>query len=296
MPAIDVDPQVLALGAAASAHAAEQALIHIEAETKARNPELLVALVNTLTDEGPYAYTLLSQVRPDGSVVTPILTSREEIEDIYGVIRGMTDLHEVVGLTEIRGSWYLFQDSHTIGGPSGSDVRNDRQVLGIFPSGSGAGITGELVWLRTPRSLLGAPDEVDVTASDPLLARRQVYDQYERYLGALRANDFDGVLAVIHDGASSAVRDYVAETGTLLELVGKDAHRAWFRAFLDKYEVIDVQRLSQVTEDWYVFAELRFTVQPRSGGSPMAFHTAEFHIPSKDGRFIARIGHGTEPA
>ena len=28
----------------------------------------------------------------------------------------------------------------------------------------------------------------------------------------------------------------------------------------------------------------------------LAFHTAEFFIPANDGRFIARIGHGTDPA
>jgi hypothetical protein len=27
----------------------------------------------------------------------------------------------------------------------------------------------------------------------------------------------------------------------------------------------------------------------------LAYHTAEYFVPSKDGRFIARIGHGTEP-
>jgi hypothetical protein len=44
-----------------------------------------------------------------------------------------------------------------------------------------------------------------------------------------------------------------------------------------------------------VFAELRMTVAPSDGGGPLTYHTAEYFIPSKDGRFIARIGHGTEP-
>ena len=33
----------------------------------------------------------------------------------------------------------------------------------------------------------------------------------------------------------------------------------------------------------------------RGGEGTVAFHVAEFHVPAKDGRFIARIGHGTEP-
>jgi hypothetical protein len=37
----------------------------------------------------------------------------------------------------------------------------------------------------------------------------------------------------------------------------------------------------------------------RRGASPadvVTFHTAEFFIPANDGRFIARIGHGTDLA
>jgi hypothetical protein len=229
-------------------------------------------------------------------VKLPVLTTRDEIADAYAFIRGLSDLHEVIGLTEIRGAWYLFQDNMTRGAAKGSDQLNTRQTLSIFPSGAGTGITGELVWLRLPRAQLGAPDEVDVIDDDPELARKQVFDQYARYLDALRANDVDGVLAVLHDRGASAVRDYIADSGTLAELTGTDAHRAWYHAFFEKYEIRSVQPLYQVTQDWYVFAELRITVAQRGSDRTLAFHTAEFHVPAKDGRFIARIGHGTEPS
>jgi hypothetical protein len=51
-----------------------------------------------------------------------------------------------------------------------------------------------------------------------------------------------------------------------------------------------------VTDDWYVFAELRIVAVRRGSAGTVAFNTAEFHVPAKDGRFIARIGHGTEPS
>jgi len=295
MKSIDVDPKTLEVSAAASAHAFEQAIVHVGEEIKARDPKNLGALIGSLADEGPYAYTILPEVGSDGSVKLPVLTTRDEIAGAYAFIRGLSDLHEVTGLTELRGAWYLFQDNMTRGSAKGSDQLNTRQTLSLFPSGAGTGITGELVWLRIPRSQLGAPDEVDVIDVDPQLARRQVYDQYARYLDGLQANDVDAVLAVLHDRGSSAVRDYVAETGTLAELAGKDAHRAWYGALFEKYEVRSVQPLCQITEDWYVFAELRITVAPRGSDRTLAFHTAEFHVPAKDGRFIARIGHGTEP-
>ena len=293
--AIDVDPKTLEVGATASAHAFEQAIVHVTEEINARDPKKLDALIGSLAPEGPYAYTILPEVGEDGSVKLPVLTTRDEIAGAYGFIRGMSALHEVIGLSEIRGAWYLFQDNISRGAPHGSDVLNNRQTLALFPSGAGVGITGELVWMRIPRERLGAPEEVDVIDPDPLLARRQVIDQYARYLDGLRANDLDAVLDTLHDAVASAIRDYVDDTGTLVELTGKEAHRDWYRALFDKYKIRSVQPLYQVTEDWYVFTELRLIAAPRKAGGTIAFHTAEFFIPSKDGRFIARVGHGTEP-
>lgn len=291
---IDVDPKTIEIAAAASAHAYEQAIIHITEEINARDPRKLEALIGSLAPEGPYAYTILPEVRADGSVRLPVLTTREEIAEAYAFIRGASELHEVIGLTEVRGAWYTFQDGISRGAPKGTPL-NNRQTLAIFPSGADTGITGELVWLRVPRARLGAADDVDLAIDDPLLAREQVHAQYDRYLDGLRANDLDAVLEALHDGVASAVRDYVEDTGTLAELTGKDAHRSWYRAFFDTYDVRSVQPLCQVTEDWYVFAELRITVAPRGADGELAFHTAEFHVPAKDGRFVARIGHGTEP-
>jgi hypothetical protein len=292
---VDVDPKVLASSAAASAHAYEQATTHIGEEIKARDPSNLTALIESLAPEGPYAYTILGRAGADGSVQLPILTTRDEIAEAYAFIRGLSDLHEVVGLTEIKGTWYLFQDALTVGGPKDSDIRNHRQTLGLFPSGVDHGITGELVWLRVPREQLGAPDDEVVVAEDELHGRWQVRNRFMQYVDGLAANDLDALLEPIHDGAASAVRDYVRGGGALVELSGKDQHRAWFGVLLAAYEVQSVQILHLVTEDWYAFAELRLTVARRDGGGTSAFHVAEYHVPAKDGRFIARIGHGTEP-
>jgi hypothetical protein len=292
---IDVDAKVLEASAAASAHAYDEAITHVEQEIKARDPRNLTALINTLADQGPYAYTILPEVSSEGSVRLPVLKTREQIAEAYAWVRGMSDLHAVIGLTEVRGAWYTFQDNISRGSPKGSDVTSNRQTLALFPSGDGRGITGELVWVRVPRSQLGAPDDADVAADDPLVAREQVYDQYGRYLNGLRANDPEAVVAPLHDGVASAIRDYVEGTGTLTELTGKDAHRSWYRAFFEQFEVQSVEPLCQVTEDWYVFAELRIVVGLRRSNETLAFNTAEFHLPAKDGRFIARIGHGTEP-
>ena len=68
------------------------------------------------------------------------------------------------------------------------------------------------------------------------------------------------------------LRDYVNETGTLTTLEGTDAHRAHYQAFFEKYEVRSVDVLSLVAEDWYVFAEVRFTVSARDEPGPRLQH------------------------
>jgi hypothetical protein len=95
------------------------------------------------------------------------------------------------------------------------------------------------------------------------------------------------------------MRDYVNETGTLTNLDGSEAHRSYYEALFAKYDVRSVEMLRRVAQDWYVFSELRFTVGVRDGadaGETLAFHTAEFFVTGHDGRFIVRIGHGTDPS
>ena len=295
MKAIDTDPTILRQVGETTAHAYDQAITHIEAERKGVIPELM----ETLTEDGPYGYTITPQVLPDGGVILPVISTREGIEEAYKMIRGASDLLSVNPLTEIRGTWYTFQDAISRGQRKGTDQQGAHETLGLFPSATGKGITGELVWVRVPRSVLGGADPPADVPTEEMYVRDQVFQQHDRFLQALLVGDLDGVLGTIHDRAASAVRDYVEDTGTLTALVGKEAHADYYRAFFDKYEVVSAEPLYRVAEDWYVFAEVRVTADVKSGstaGQSVAFHTAEFHIPANDGRFIARIGHGTDLA
>ena len=296
MPALDIDPAVLRITAAASAHAYAQSLWHIEQEIAASSG-IMEPLYATLAEEGPYAYMVLPELREDGTVKLPRITAREEIVDAYQMIRGMADLLAVVGLTEIRGTWYTFQDNISRASMRGEpEIVHSMQTLGLFPSGGGPGITGELVWIRFPVEALGRPDEPNTIPDDPLLARERVYENFVAYQEGMRGNDVDAVMAVLHDDIASTVRDYVEDTGTITDHEGAAVHRGYYEAFFDKYDVQSVDMLNQVIDDWYVFAELRIEARVRAGGGTVAFHTAEFWMPAKTGKFIARIGHGTEPA
>jgi len=298
MQVIDTDPNFLRQAADVSRHAYAQSLTHVEAEIKGVIPELM----ETLTPEGPYGYTILPEVRDDGSVGLPIITTREGIREAYQLIRGMSALLSVTPLTEIRGSWYTFQDNLSRGRLKANGYEGPpHQTLALFPSGSGRGITGELVWIRVPKSRLGGDaettdSEVNGDALSGALEREKVYQRYCQYLDALRASDVEAVLSTLHHKGASALRDYVNETGTLITLEGPDAHRAYYQAFFDKYAVQSIDILSLVAEDWYVFAEVRYKIGARDGNQVLGFNTAEFYMPADDGRFIARIGHGTDPA
>jgi hypothetical protein len=297
MPALDIDPEILRVTAAASAHAYAQSIWHISEEIAADPETEMKELYDTLTEEGPYAYMVYPQLCEDGTVLLPVITTREQIADAYQMIRGHSDLLEVIGLTEIRGTWYTFQDNISKARErAGEHTTHTMQTLGLFPSGGGPGITGELVWIRYPVEALGGPDEPNTIPADPMLARQRVYDNFVAYQEGLRANDVDAVLAVLHDGVSSTLRDYVEDTGTLTDHKGAAVHRDYYEKLFAKYDVESVDPINQVIDDWYVFAELRVTARRRADDRIIAFHTAEFWMPAKTGTFIARVGHGTEPA
>ena len=163
--------------------------------------------METLTPEGPYGYTILPEVRADGSVGLPIITTHEGIQEAYSFIRGMSQLLSVTPLTEIRGAWYTFQDNLSRGRIKENGYEGPpHQTLALFPSGAGTGITGELVWIRVPRSRLGGDAVLaDAEASGDTLSvaleREKVYQRHCEYLDALRRSDVEGVLSTLHDKA-----------------------------------------------------------------------------------------------
>jgi hypothetical protein len=291
MPVIDTNAGLLRESTQAALHAADQTMIHIEAEMAGLIPELM----DTLVAEGPYAYTIIPEVHPDGTVKLPILSTADEIREVYTLIRGVSDLKSVEPIVELRGSWYSFHEAISVGQIKNTDLPPSQHVtLGLFPVSTGKGITGELVWIVRPRSELGTGVNPDDIPTDPVQLRRDTLALHEREVQALRDGNVEELMDCLNDGVASAVRDYVNDTGKLASLHGKDEHRAYYDAFFTKYTVESVDLLDRVVQESYAFAELRFTVTARDGSGTVSFHTAEFHMPAGDGRFIARIGHGTD--
>jgi hypothetical protein len=260
---IDIDPRLLERSADASRHSAEQAEVHMDGEEACLDASGVPKLLETLTPNGPWAWAIMPQMRPDGSVMIPIATTREEIAECYKVTRTRSNVLGFESLVELRGAWYTFSEGISRAYVPATDTYNETEVV------------------------------------EPLSVRRDALAMHDRYLEALRTERTAEFAAVFEPGVQSAVRDYVDDTGTLVGLDGVAAHQDFYGRLFERYEIAEVLLLERVVQDWYVFAELRVTVVPRSGpdrGRRIGFNIAEFLVPAADGRFIARIGHGTDPA
>jgi hypothetical protein len=295
---IDIDPDLLRRAAGASLHAAEQAAVHMAGEMACLDASGVPALLETLTPHGPWAWAIMPAIREDGGVQIPIATTLEQIAEWYRFTRTRSNVLGFEPLVEVRGSWYTFQEGMSIGWVPATAQRGETETIALFPVTTSTGITGELAWWRMDRAALD-PSAADAPVLSELEQRRDLLARHDRLLAAFGAADIDGILAVTSEKVQSAVRDYVDDTGTLVGLDGPAEHRQHYGALFERYAVERVDLLARVVQPWYVFAETRWTVRPRTGdaaGSPIAFHTAEFLIPAADGRFIARVGHGTDPA
>jgi len=121
---------------------------------------------------------------------------------------------------------------------------------------------------------------------------------HKRYLQALLDADVEAVLDVLGVDAQSLVRDYVDDTGTLANLDGADAHRAHYEALFAKYQFESADIIHRISQDSYLFAEVRCNVTPRAGSNgsaPLAFNTAQWFTYRTDGG-LTRMGHGTDVA
>jgi hypothetical protein len=295
---VDVDPELLARSAEAIARAAKGGIDHVLAE-QTGDVDLIV---ETLAPEGPYGYTIRQRLSEDGTLRVPILTSRDEIFEEYKAVRGLSDILDHRAIVDIRGHWYLFHDviNRSRVKADGRIVESDSLVL-CPVKGSSEGITGEIFWYRSPRVALGRGDTYVMGDADRQTLLLRHWEMHETYLDSMRRGDVEGMVALTNASVQLAIRDYVVDTGTLTQPeteVGKEqaTYRSYWKAFFDRFEVIAIDQLERVIEEWYVFAELRLTVRINETGETVAFNTAEFLVPAKDGLFIAHIGHGTDIA
>jgi hypothetical protein len=289
-PVIDVDAELLRRSAAAQLHAAGEGWNHVKLESTGHIPTIL----GTLVPDGPWAWAIMTHTQPDGSIVLPVHTSYEGIEEMYKMIRGHSDVVSAEPMIEVCGEWYSFHEDVATNREKATGSVAEREMVLVLPTTNGPGITGELAWVRTDRALLGQ-DLPLAEPKTPLEMRRHLVALHDRFLQAFRSNDAAGMASTFSRGSRTAVRDYVADTGTITGLGDVDGLVSHYQAFFDLYEVQSADVLERVAQDWYLFAEVRVEVEARQKHR-LAFHTASLFVPGREDKFIVHIGHGTDLA
>src|SRR5207342_522069 len=115
-------------------------------------------------------------------------------------------------MVEVRGAWYTFFESIATIGRKATGECLKLPVLVLIPSGSGRGITGEVVWTLEP---VAVREAMQAAGETPEVQRPLRFAQHARYLECLRGGDVAGLLEILGESPHSIVRDYVDDTGSL---------------------------------------------------------------------------------
>lgn len=262
---------------------------HIESEFL----DVVDDIIGTLVPNGPYAYTLPWAYPEDDSVphqvfATDMPTLRAAYEDMhrFSVVRSMQ------AVSEIRGDWYTF--CYGLGEgmlkPTGEVTFAPTAV--IFPTMGQSGITGELIWRRSARG-----DYYTGGREGPLAVESAALAKHEAYLDCLRGQDAAGAAALHHPDAQVGIRNYADDDAVFIGMHSAADYRTYLEKLFARYELLDVQMVERVVQDWVVFAELLWVVREKGGsGAAAKFHTVDISEIRPDGLFASRIGHGTEAA
>ncbi len=74
-----------------------------------------------------------------------------------------------------------------------------------------------------------------------------------------------------------------------VSVAGIAAVRDWYGQIVENYERVEVQPISHVCGEWYIYTdELRHV-----GGSGPAIRVVSYHPLTPDGRFLARVAYAT---
>jgi hypothetical protein len=251
------------------------------------------AIAETLATGVPLAWTLARPSDADGGAFRFLAgTTKDEVRQQYESLRKELEIHGWEPLLEIRTGWYtMSQGISTLKlVPSGQTTKGETVVM--FPVGTD-GILGELQVATVGR----LPDGRAPVDQDRLPLRRMaVLAEHDAHIEALRAEDVDRIVGSYVPDAAIAIRSYLTDESSLLNVNGSAAIRSYYGELFSRYRVLDVQLVNRVAETWYVFAELHWTVEERSGaGRTLEFCTADVASIDGERRYWVRTGAGTDP-
>jgi hypothetical protein len=255
----------------------------------------------TIQPDGPWTWTLPNNgfipSSPDLQYFSA--TTLEEIRDVYVDMRNYVEVWEWLATTEIRAGWYTV----THGVSKLRDVAKDEYVqlesITMFPVGT-EGILGEVqigdlgVARENRWDAVGSgPDDVPLP-----FKRLETLDLHKRFVDAVKAEDPDAILATMRPDIATAIRSYLTDEHLVLNAKGGAELRDYYAALFSRFKILDLQVVNRISESWFIFAELHWTVEHRSGdraGQIVEFCTADIAPLDPQGLFWVRTGAGTDP-
>jgi hypothetical protein len=262
---------------------------HLEAEYT-QDPE---TIADSLATGVPLQWC---HARPDeaagGAYRWTNAVNRTEIRDQYEDLRQIFHIKGWEAIVEIRTGWYdMMHGVSTLYFPATDTTRNAETVV-LFPVGED-GILGELQTGVAGRLADGKVPWDD----DPLPHRRRAaLAEHESYIQALRDEDAAAIAAAHEHDAAIAIRNYLTDESSLLNVNGSADIEAYFAELFGKYRVLDVQMVNRLVETWYVFADLHWVVEERTEpGRTLEFCVAEIAPLDPDRKYVVRTGSGTDP-
>ncbi len=249
-------------------------------------------IATTLDSRAPLAWTLAREADDEGAFRFLTGTSVETIRDQYAVLRKEIEIQRWRALVELRQSWYTVTQGVCTLRVVANGYISDGETVTLFPVGTD-GVLGEL-----QVGIVGRRADGQLPVDDPDLPRLRLaaLAAHEQYLAMLRAEDVTGIAAAHAPHAAMAVRSYLTDESTLVNVNGETAIGAYFSSLFERYHVRDIRLVNRIVERWYVFDELHWIVEERGGRRrTLEYCTAELAPFDSDGKYWVRTGAGTDP-
>ncbi|GAA4538609.1 hypothetical protein [Pseudonocardia xishanensis] len=215
----------------------------------------------------------------DGTLALEAATDRRSVEDHYNWVKGAGERDRYDLIARLATDWWVIWDSEWKGVSPFTGERVETEAFSLHFT-DGAGISGEMTSLR-----LRPP--VGHTHAE----RVQLFKDY---FAAAEAGDIDRLLGLFSptEYAGSAVRRYFGEGPELAFLPALADLRRHYEEARDAVTVTDATVTNWYIKDWYLFAEVCWSLETGSG-ERLGMSTAEVLLLGSDGLIAARLGYGT---
>ncbi len=240
--------------------------------------------------------------RENGQLEFEVPETLDGVREHYLNLRSTLDVLRSRQIRRIIGDWFVFQQSVATMRPRAAadaglgaahDFAVDTAVL--FPLAAD-GILGEIPWNRLS---FGEFQTVHSRHHEPATEElMNTVDLHEAFLAAWREGDPEGVAQLMVDDCALAIRDSTRPTGPMCVAAGRPDIAARLGQQFGCWRPIDGKVLNLVVTDWYIFSNVRWTVEPRSdnGRHPQHEMSSAMILALADpGHFRAIVGYGTEP-